>query len=240
MSRIHRGFLLLLRLVTGATSGIGYHLAELFARDRYGLILVARTQSDLERVASEFKEKYQCPQVITIATDLSKVGAARELFREIKDRYQLKIDFLVNNAGVGLRGKVWETDLSRDVDIIELNIISLVALTKLFLPEMIERNEGRILMLGSVASFQPFPMMACYGATKAFIGSYTDALIEELKETKVTATLLVPGITATVRGPLNRSNRKRYRNVLFRIFSTRRTPVRRRRARLSPLMIQPM
>ena len=86
------------------------------------------------------------------------------------------------------------------MDIIQLNIISLVELTKLFLPEMIERNAGRILMLGSLASFQPCPLMACYGATKAFIGSYTDALIEELRETKVTATLLVPGVTATVRG----------------------------------------
>ncbi len=106
---------------------------------------------------------------------------------------------MVNNAGIGVRGKVWETDIDRDLQIIQLNIISLVELTKLILPEMIERNEGRILMVGSIASFQPNPLLACYAATKAFIANYTDGLIDELKDTNVTATLLVPGVTDTVR-----------------------------------------
>jgi short-subunit dehydrogenase len=111
----------------------------------------------------------------------------------------MPIHFLINNAGVGLRGKVWETDIDRDIQMIHLNIISLVELTKLILPEMIERNEGQILMLGSIASFQPNPLLASYGATKAFIANYTDALIDELKDTNVTVTLLVPGVTDTVR-----------------------------------------
>jgi short-subunit dehydrogenase len=149
-------------------------------------------------VADEFISKYQCPKVIVIAKDLSKPGSATELFREIKDKYRLPIHFLVNNAAVGVRGKIWETDLQRDIDIIHLNIISLVELTKLILPEMIERNEGRILMLGSIASSQPNPLLASYAGTKAFIASYTDALIDELKDSKVTATLLVPGVTDTV------------------------------------------
>jgi short-subunit dehydrogenase len=184
-------------LITGASNGIGYHLAQLFARDRHGLILVARTKSDLEKVAKELTEKYPCPQVIIIAKDLSKPGSARELFKEIKEHYHMPIHFLINNAGVGLRGKVWETDIDRDIQMIHLNIISLVELTKLILPEMIERNEGQILMLGSIASFQPNPLLASYGATKAFIANYTDALIDELKDTNVTVTLLVPGVTDT-------------------------------------------
>ncbi|CAF1311234.1 unnamed protein product [Adineta steineri] len=184
-------------LITGGSSGIGYHLARLFAADKYGVILVARTESDLEKVAEELTVKYHCPQVITIAKDLSKVGSAQELFKEIKERYKLPIDYLINNAGVGLRGTVWETDIQKDIDMIHLNITSLVELTKLVLPEMIERNEGKILMLGSIASFQPNPLLACYAATKAFIANYTDALIEELKHTNVTATLLIPGITDT-------------------------------------------
>ena len=186
-------------LVTGASSGIGYHLAQLFARDKYGVILVSRTESDLEKVAEELRVNFHCPQVTVIAKDLSKPGSAAELVREIRERYRLPIDFLVNNAGVGVRGKVWETDIERDIDMIQLNITSVVELTKLILPGMIERNEGRILMLGSIASFQPNPLLACYAATKAFISNYTDALINELKDTKVTATLLVPGITDTVR-----------------------------------------
>ncbi len=105
---------------------------------------------------------------------------------------------MINNAGVGVRGQIWEIDIQRDIDMIQLNIISLVELTKAVLPEMIERNEGRILMLGSIASFQPNPLLASYAATKAFIANYTDALIDELKDTNVTATLLVPGITDTV------------------------------------------
>jgi short-subunit dehydrogenase len=104
----------------------------------------------------------------------------------------------VNNAGTGVRGHIWKTDMKRDLQTIHLNIISLVQLTKLILPELIKRNEGRILMLGSIASFQPNPLLASYSATKAFIANYTDGLIDELKDTKVTATLLVPGITDTV------------------------------------------
>lgn len=185
-------------IVTGGSRGIGYHLAQLFARDKHGLILVSRKRSDLEKVAKELKSKYQCPQITIIDKDLSKLGAAEELYNEIKNKHQLNIDFLVNNAGSGVRGKVWQTDLQDDLKAIHLNIIALVTLTKLVLPDMIKRNSGRILMLGSSASSQPSPLLANYAATKAFIANYTDALIDELKETQVRATLLVPGPTDTV------------------------------------------
>lgn len=185
-------------LVTGGSRGIGYHLAQLFARDKYGLILVSRKRADLEKVAKELKSKSQCPQITIIDKDLSKLGAAEELYDEIKNKHQLNIDFLVNNAGSGVRGKIWETNLQEDLKAIHLNIVSLVTLTKLILPDMIKRNSGRILMLGSSASSQPSPLLANYAATKAFIANYTDALIDELKETQVRATLLVPGPTDTV------------------------------------------
>ncbi len=105
---------------------------------------------------------------------------------------------MVNNAGTGVRGHIWETEIKHDLETIHLNITSLVELTKLVLPEMIKRNDGRILMLGSSASFQPNPLLANYAATKAFIANYTDALIDELKDSQVKATLLVPGPTDTV------------------------------------------
>jgi len=136
--------------------------------------------------------------VTIIVKDLSKPASAYELFKQVKEDYKLSIDFLINNAGIGARGKIWETDIERDYQIIQLNIISMIELTKLVLSEMIKINEGRILMLGSLASYQPNPLLACYGATKAFIANYTDALINELKHTNVTATLLVPGLTDTV------------------------------------------
>ena len=185
-------------LVTGGSRGIGYHLAQLFARDKHGLILVSRKRTDLEKVANELKSKYQCPQITIIDKDLSKPGSADELYSEIKTKHQLNIDFLVNNAGSGVRGKIWETDLKDDLKAIHVNIIALMTLTKLVLPEMIQRNSGRILMLGSSASSQPSPLLANYAATKAFIANYTDALIDELRDTQVRATLLVPGPTDTV------------------------------------------
>ena len=183
-------------------------MAKCFARDKYGVILVSRTEADLAEVGKELKDVYGCPQVTLIAKDLSQPGSASELFKEIKQRHQLQINVLVNNAGVGLRGKVWESDLKEDLEMIHLNVVSLVELTKVVLPEMIERNEGRILMLGSIASFQPNPLLASYSATKAFIANYTDALINELKDTHVTATLLVPGVTDTVR-KISPSEKKR-------------------------------
>lgn len=182
-------------LVTGASRGIGYYLSSLFARDQYRLILVSRTRSDLERVKEEFHQRYHCPRIDVYAKDLSQPNSAMELVEEMNTN----IDVLVNNAGSGVRGHIWKTKIDDDVATIRLNILSTMQLTKLILPTMIERNYGRILMLGSSASFQPNPLLANYAATKAFIASYTDALIDELKETKVTATLLVPGPTDTVR-----------------------------------------
>ncbi|WP_423145967.1 SDR family NAD(P)-dependent oxidoreductase [Rubrolithibacter danxiaensis] len=182
-------------LITGATSGIGYELTKLFAQDKFNLILVARNEQRLNEIAAELKSTYQI-NVTVIPKDLANDSGALEVYEETK-RQGLTVNILVNDAGVGERGKFTETDFQKELEIIHLNIISLTHLTKLFLKEMVSRNEGRILQLASVASYQPTPLLAVYAATKAYVLSLTDALIHELKDTGVTMTALIPAPTDT-------------------------------------------
>lgn len=183
-------------LITGATSGIGLELAKLFARDGYNLILVARHDDSLRGVATDVEQQFG-NKVITLAKDLMNTNAPEEIYQEIKQQ-GLTVDVLVNNAGMGEYGKfATETDLQKELSIIQLNATSLVHLTKLFLKEMVDRNEGKILMLASVASAIPNPLMAVYGATKSFIYSFSEALSNELKDTSVSVTALMPGATDT-------------------------------------------
>jgi uncharacterized protein len=182
-------------LVTGATSGIGYELAKLLAADGYNLIIVARTQKDLEATAAALKAKYNI-DVVQISKDLMQKTAASELYHLVKAK-GLQIDILVNDAGQGQYGKFTETDLEREMDIIQLNVASLVTLTKLFLVDMVQRGEGRILNLSSVASKIPGPLQSVYHGTKAFVQSFTEAVNNEVKDTGVTITALLPGATAT-------------------------------------------
>ena len=182
-------------VITGATSGIGYELAKLFAEDGYNLIIVARTEEDLQKRTGEFKQQYGI-DVIPIAKDLFQPQAAFELYNEIKSR-NLLIDILVNDAGQGQYGLFVESDIQRQLDIIQLNISSLTTLTYLFLTDMVARNEGKILQLASIASQLPGPWQAVYHGTKAFVLSFTEALIRELKDSAVTVTALQPGATDT-------------------------------------------
>jgi short-subunit dehydrogenase len=179
-------------LITGATSGIGYELANLFAQDRYNLIIVARSQNELESKAQEFKVNYGI-NVRVIAKDLSKMEEAQALCLEVNE----PIDVLVNDAGQGLYGLFKDNDLERELDIIHLNICATVMLTKHFLKGMVLRGEGKILNLGSVAGKLPGPWQAVYHATKAFVLSFTTAVREEVKESGVTLTALMPGVTDT-------------------------------------------
>lgn len=183
-------------LITGASSGIGYELSKLFAKDGYDLALVARTRVDLEQVASELKNEYGVQRIHILPKDLSLPGAAAELYQETK-QLGLTVNILVNDAGIGQRGFFWDIDFSKYQEIINLNIVSLVQLTQLFLQDMRARNEGRILNLASVAAYQPTPMLAVYAASKAFVLSLGDALINELKDTNITLTSLIPGPTET-------------------------------------------
>lgn len=182
-------------LITGATSGIGYELAKLFAKDKYNLVIVARTQADLDKTAQELQQNFNI-EVITIAKDLFKREAAFEIYEEIQSR-GITINVLVNDAGQGQYGEFTETDINRELDIIQLNISSLVVLTKLYLKDMVARNEGKILNVASIASKLPGPLQAVYHATKAFVLSFSEAIRAENKETGVTITALMPGATAT-------------------------------------------
>jgi short-subunit dehydrogenase len=181
-------------LITGATSGIGYELAKLFAKDQYNQIIVGRSESGLQTTSEELTG-YGI-KVITIAKDLFEPDAANELYEEIKAK-GIKVDILVNNAGHGHYGEFIHTALEMELNIIQLNIVSLVTLTKLFLKDMVERGEGKILNTSSIASKSPGPWQSVYHATKAFVQSFTEAVRVEVKDKGVSITALLPGATDT-------------------------------------------
>ncbi len=182
-------------LVTGATSGIGYELAKLLANDGYSLVLVARNKESLQEVSTELTVANGV-QVFVLDKDLFEPNAAKEIY-DATTQMGITINVLVNDAGQGQWGKFVEIDLQRHIDVIQLNIISLVSLTRLYLEDMVARNEGKILQLSSEASKAPIPLLSVYAATKAFVQSFTEALINELKDTKVTVTALLPGASDT-------------------------------------------
>lgn len=182
-------------LVTGASSGIGNALAHEFARNDFNLVIMAEEQGDLIRTENEFKEKYNV-EILGIPKDLTDEEAPREVYDQLIQQ-DVQIDVLVNNAGVGQREKFHETDIDKDINIIRLNIEALVRLTKLFVKDMVTRGEGKILNVGSVAGFQPGPLLAVYHASKAFVVSFSEAIADELEETGVTVTVLCPGPTDT-------------------------------------------
>jgi hypothetical protein len=182
-------------LITGATVGIGYELAKLFAQDGYNLVIVARHQDELDRTANEFKNQFGV-NVITLAKDLFQREAPFELYDEVTNQ-GIKIDVLVNNAAQGLYGEFVETDLNRELDMIQLNIGAYIVLTKKFLQDMVARGEGKILNVASIASKTPGPWQSVYHGTKAFVLSFSEAVRSEVKDRNVTVTALMPGATDT-------------------------------------------
>jgi short-subunit dehydrogenase len=182
-------------LITGATSGIGLELARFFARDHYTLAIVSRETQKAEQTARELKAA-GATDVHVITADLAEPTGPEQVFAATK-KAGLHIDILVNDAGVGVHGKFAETDLQEEIRIVQLNVISLVHLTKLYLREMLPKKKGRILQLASVASYQPTPLLAVYAATKAFVLSFSDAIANELEGTGITVTSLIPGPTDT-------------------------------------------
>lgn len=182
-------------LITGATSGIGYELAKLLAADSYNLVLVARNEDRLQEITDSLKTDYSI-EVTPIAKDLFEPAAAAEVYAQTKEM-GVNIDVLVNDAGQGEWGPFFTTGLNRDIDIIQLNIISLLSLTKFYGKDMEQRNMGRILLVGSEAGTTPMPLLSVYAATKAFVISFGAALAEELRDTDVSVTVLLPGATDT-------------------------------------------
>src|SRR5215212_6010875 len=181
-------------LITGASMGIGYELAKLFAEDGYNLVIVGRTREDLEKAATEFSQ-YGI-DVISIVKDLFEPNAPFELYNEVSAK-GIVVDVLVNDAGQGQFGLFVESDIHRLLDIIQLNVSSVTVLKHLFMKDMVARNEGKILQLASIASQLPGPWQAVYHATKAYVLSFTEALVNELKDSAVSMTALQPGATDT-------------------------------------------
>jgi len=181
-------------LITGATSGIGYELALLFAKDQYNLVIVSRDQQQLEIKAEEFRQ--HGISVVPIAKDLFIKDEAFSLCQEIKNQ-EIEIDVLVNDAGQGVYGLFKDTEIERELDIINLNIASVIILTKFFLRDMISRNSGKILNVASIASKTPGPWQSVYHGTKAFVLSFSESIREEVKEYDITVTALMPGATDT-------------------------------------------
>jgi short-subunit dehydrogenase len=181
-------------LITGATEGIGYELAKLFAADHYNLVIVARNSAELETTAQELRQ--HGVEVVTIAKDLFHREEAFALCEEV-DGKGIQVDILVNNAGQGVYGLFKDTDIRRELDIIDLNIASVIILTKHFVKKMVGRNAGKILNLASIASTVPGPWQSVYHGTKAFVLSFSEALRSELKDTDINVTALLPGATDT-------------------------------------------
>lgn len=179
-------------LITGASSGIGYHLAQEFAAHGHSLVLVAPDEEELQSIADEISNEHGVP-IDVIAVDLRDPGS----IERIEDTADQSIEILVNNAGHGKRGNAWEISLEDDISMVKLNIVAVLRLTNLFLPTMVARGAGRILNTASVAGFEPGPGYAVYSATKAFVLHYSESLATELKDTGVTVTALCPGPTDT-------------------------------------------
>ena len=182
-------------LITGASSGIGLELARMFAADNASLVLVARSDDKLQKIADELRQRHGI-DVRVIVKDLARPEGPDEIAAELSQA-GLQVDVLVNNAGFGLAGTFAELPLERQMEMVQLNATSLVKLTGLLLSAMIERRRGGVLNVGSTAAFQPGPNMAIYFATKAFVLSFSEALHEEVRAKNVTVTCLAPGAVAT-------------------------------------------
>jgi short-subunit dehydrogenase len=183
-------------LITGATSGIGLELAKEFARNGHHLIIVARTAEKLESTVQELKQLAQI-EVVPIECDLAKHTSAGELYEQIVNQ-DLIVDVLVNNAGVGVYGEFTKTDAADELSMLNLNVISLTLLTKYFLESMVERNQGKILNIASLAAFEPGPLMSVYYASKSYVLHFTEALAEELeRHSGITVSAVCPGPTDT-------------------------------------------
>jgi short-subunit dehydrogenase len=181
-------------LITGASSGIGLELARVFASNRHDVVLVARSEGKLHETARECEASGVRAHVI--AADLAAPGAAQTVVESVM-RLGLDIDVLVNNAGVGVYGRLVDTPLAKELESIQVNVVALTELTKHFLPGMVARRRGRILNVASTAGFLPGPLMAVYYATKAYVVSFSEAIANELDGTGVTVTVLCPGPTAS-------------------------------------------
>ena len=182
-------------LITGASQGIGLEFAKILAGNGYDLILIARTKSRLEEIQNYILQIYGVG-VYVMACDLSQPGSCGYIYEQTK-RMNLEVDILVNNAGIGDWGLFVDSNIEKQERMLHLNIIALTELSRLFMPGMVKRKQGRILNVASTAAFQPGPLMAVYFATKSYVLSFSSAIAQELKGSGVSVTCLCPGPTVT-------------------------------------------
>jgi uncharacterized protein len=178
-------------LITGASSGIGKELARIHAKKGNDLVLVARRKKKLDKLKAELETKSKV-QVLLIVKDLSDIRTPAEIFEETQN-HRIEVKYLINNAGFGGYGYFYKRSADEFLSMVNVNVVSLMLLTRLYLPGMVERKSGRVLNVSSTASFLPGPLQAVYYASKAFVTSFSQALAEELKNTGVTVTALCPG-----------------------------------------------
>lgn len=182
-------------LVTGASSGLGVDFATILAERGCDLVLVARREDRLRKLADELSRR-NAVQAHVIATSLAPLESAQALYDRIRSM-GLEIDVLINNAGFGLYGPFTEIPWEREEEMLLLDVVTLVHLTKLFVRDMVARNFGYVLQVSSIGAYQPSPTYASYSAAKAFVLSFGEALNYELRDTKVKVTVLSPGVTET-------------------------------------------
>ncbi len=180
-------------VVTGASTGIGYELSNLLARDGYELFLAARNAEKLASVAREMKQAGS-PSATAVAIDLGRREGPKQLLDALGGTVP---DVLINNAGFGMRGMFSEIDLETQLDIIQVNVVALVELTRRVLPGMLARRSGRIMNIASTAAFQPVPLLTVYAATKSFVLHFSEGIAEETRGSGVGVTALCPGATNT-------------------------------------------
>jgi len=183
-------------LVTGASSGIGYELAKLLAKDGKNLVVIARSQDKLEELKTEIENKYGTI-VNVLPKDLSNTDAPQEIFSKL-DTEGINVDVLINNAGFAVYGKFAETDWEKESDMIQVNITSLTHLTKLFLKRMLENGSGRIMNVASAIAFLPGPLFSIYAASKAYVLHFSEALANEVNGTGVSVVCFCPAATRSL------------------------------------------
>jgi uncharacterized protein len=197
-------------LITGASSGIGAALAKVFAGRGFDLILTGRQKERLSSLADALANQFGV-QTTWLAHDLKSASGVDALFNELESR-GLEVDILVNNAGLGFLEEFAQGNLDGQDEVIQVNMTALTRLTRLLLPKMMKRGEGKILNVSSLAAFQPGPLLAVYYASKAYVNSFSEALSHELRASGITVTALCPGGTDTAfqrRSGMSRQNQSR-------------------------------
>ena len=207
----------MIALVTGASSGIGRDIARELAKRNYNLIIVARNEEELKKLKNELENKYNISVDVRVLDLIDREGC-KKLYKDVKGKYEF-IDVLINNAGFGTCGEFTNTNLEKEIGIIDTNISALHILTKLFLKDMLERDQGYIMNVSSIAGFMPGPLMATYYASKAYVLRLTQSINQELrmKKSKVKVSVLCPGPVKT--------NFQKVADVKFNVVETKSSDV---------------